>query len=72
MRRREAASFLCGNTLTLADIPAGTSLCRYFELEIEQPSVPNVEARYQRLQERSVYRENITVPFSELRGRLEY
>ena len=33
--------FLCGDALTLADIPAGTSLYRYFELDIERPSVPN-------------------------------
>jgi glutathione S-transferase len=64
--------FLCGNTLTLADIPAGTSLYRYFELEIERPSVRNVEAWYRRLQERRAYREHVMVPFGELRGRLEY
>jgi len=64
--------FLCGNTLTLADIPAGTSLYRYFELEIERPSVPNVEAWYRRLQERPAYREHVMVPFDELRGRLDY
>jgi glutathione S-transferase len=40
--------FLCGNCLTLADIPAGTSLFRYSELEIDRPSVPNVEAWYRR------------------------
>jgi glutathione S-transferase len=64
--------FLCGNTLTLADIPAGTSLYRYFELEMERPSVPNVEAWYQRLQERHAYREQVMIPFNELRGRLDY
>jgi len=64
--------FLCGNTLTLADIPAGTSLYRYFELEIERPSVPNVEAWYRRLREHPAYREHVMVPFDELRGRLDY
>src|SRR5436190_3500063 len=33
--------FLCGNILTLADIPTGNSLYRYFELEIDRPSIPN-------------------------------
>jgi glutathione S-transferase len=33
---------------------------------------PNVEAWYQRLQERPAYREHIMVPFSELYGRLDY
>jgi glutathione S-transferase len=63
--------FLCGDALTLADIPAGTSLYRYFELEIERPSVPNVEAWYRRLCERDAYREHVMIPFGELRGRLD-
>jgi glutathione S-transferase len=65
-------SFLCGDTLTLADIPAGTSLYRYFGIEIEPPPVPNVEAWYRRLQERPAYREYIMVPFGELYGKLDY
>jgi glutathione S-transferase len=68
----EDRPFLCGNSLTLADIPAGTSLYRYFELEIDRPAVPNVEAWYRRLQERPAYREHVMVPFSELLGRLDY
>jgi len=63
--------FLCGDVLTLADIPAGTSLYRYFELEIERPSVPNMEAWYQRLQQLPAYREHVMIPFGELRGRLD-
>jgi len=64
--------FLCGDNLTLADIPAGISLYRYFEIDVKRPSVPHVEAWYRRLQERSAYREHIMVPFSELYGRLDY
>ena len=64
--------FLCGDSLTLADIPAGTSLYRCFELDIERPSVPNVEAWYRRLGDRPAYREHVMVPFDELRGRLDY
>ncbi|TWT00331.1 glutathione S-transferase family protein [Reyranella sp. CPCC 100927] len=64
--------FLCGADLTLADIPAGTSLYRYFELDIERPGVPHVVAWYQRLQDRPAFREHIMLPFSELRGKLDY
>jgi glutathione S-transferase len=64
--------FLCGDALSLADIPAGTSLYRYFEIDIERPNVPNVEAWYRRLQERPAYREHVMVPFDELYGRLDY
>jgi glutathione S-transferase len=64
--------FLCGAELTLADIPAGTALYRYFELDIERPVVPNVEAWYRRLQTRPAYRQHVMIPFDELRGRLDY
>ena len=64
--------FLTGDRLSLADIPAGTSLYRYFELDIQRPALPNVQAWYQRLQQRSAYRQNVMIPFQELRGRLDY
>jgi glutathione S-transferase len=64
--------FLGGNALSLADIPAGTSLYRYFELDIERPGLPNVTSWYRRLQERRAYREHVMVPFADLRGRLDY
>jgi glutathione S-transferase len=64
--------YLAGQTLSLADIPAGTMLYRYFELDIERPVVRHVEAWYQRLQERPAYREQVMVPFAELYGRLDF
>ena len=54
--------------LTLADIPAGTTLYRYFELDIERPSLPNVEAWYARLAERPAYRQHVMVPFARAEG----
>ena len=67
-----ARPYLNGDQLSLADIPAGTSLYRYFELDIEHPDLPNVSAWYRRLQERPAYREHVMLPFGELRGRLDY
>ena len=64
--------FLMGDQLTLADIPVGTSLYRYFELDIERPLLPHVVAWYERLQQRPAYREQVMIPFEELRGRLDY
>ncbi len=64
--------YLAGDRLTMADVPAGTSLYRYFELEIDRPAVPNVEAWYGRLSGRPAYRQHVMVPFDDLRGRLEY
>ena len=64
--------FLAGDNLTMGDIPAGTSLYRYFELEIERPAVPNVAAWYERLRERAPYRQHVMIPFDDLRGRIDY
>jgi glutathione S-transferase len=64
--------FLTGDRLSLADIPAGTSLYRYFELDIDRPELPNVSAWYRRLQQRPAYREHVMIPFAELAGRLDY
>jgi glutathione S-transferase len=64
--------FLLGDRLSLADITAGTSLYRYFELDIERPTLPHVAAWYERLQERPSYREHIMLPFGDLYGKLDY
>jgi glutathione S-transferase len=50
----------------------GTCLYRYFNLEIERPSLPKIDAWYRRLRDRSAYRTHVMVPFDELRGRLDY
>jgi glutathione S-transferase len=65
----EGRTFLLGEALTLADITAGTSLYRYFELEIERPPLPRVERWYRTLREREPFRTHIMIPFGELRGR---
>lgn len=67
-----ARAYLAGDRLTMADVPAGTTLYRYFELEIERPPVPRVEAWYRRLAERPAYREHVMIPFDDLRGRLDF
>ncbi|HWY62903.1 MAG TPA: glutathione S-transferase family protein [Rhizomicrobium sp.] len=64
--------FLGGSSFSLADIPAGTLLYRYFELDIDRPNLANVEAWYARLRERKAYRENVMIPFDELRGKLSF
>ncbi|PKU21504.1 glutathione S-transferase family protein [Telmatospirillum siberiense] len=60
--------YLLGDELSLADIPAGTTLYRYFELDIERPSLPNVEGWYRRLQQRPAYREHVMVSFQDMRA----
>jgi glutathione S-transferase len=71
-RLLDGRPFLLGETLSLADITAGTSLYRYFELEIDRPALSQVERWYRALQQRAPFREHVMIPFEELRGRLDY
>ena len=57
---------------SLADIAAGTHLYRYFELDIDRPSLPHVEDWYGRLRLRPAYTEHVMIPFGEMKGRLAY
>jgi glutathione S-transferase len=61
-----------GDNLTMGDIPAGTALYRYFEMDLERPALPHVEAWYERLKARAAYQEHVMVPFDELFGRLSF
>lgn len=64
--------YLLGEDLTLADIPAATTLYRYYEMDISRPSLPNIEAWYARLQDRQAYRDHVMVPFDSLYGKLSF
>jgi glutathione S-transferase len=64
--------FLLGDRISLADIPIGTNLYRYFELDLERPDLPRLTAWYERLQQRPAFREHIMLPFGELFGKLDY
>ena len=65
-------TFLTGSQLTMGDIAVGAQLYRYYELEIDRPDLPNVEAWYARLRDRRAYREHVMVPFDDLKGRLAF
>lgn len=65
-------AYLAGDDFSMADIPTGTTLYRYFEMDIERPDVPNVKAWYARLCERPAYREHVMLPFDDLYGRLAF
>ena len=71
-RLLEGRPYLLGDALTLADITIGTSLYRYFELELQRPPLPQVERWYRTLQQRGAFCEHVMIPFDELRGRLDY
>jgi glutathione S-transferase len=64
--------YLTGVELGLGEIPLGTALYRYFELDIDRPALPRVEAWYDRLRRRPAYREHVMTPFDDLKGRLAF
>lgn len=68
----DGRQFLAGDDFSLADIPLGTSLFRYFGLDIDRPALPRVEAWCARLASRPAYREHVMVPYDDLKGRLAF
>lgn len=64
--------WLAGDAFSLADVPLGTCLYRYFEMDVAHPDVPNVRRWYARLCERPAYQANVMTPFEHLRGRLSF
>lgn len=64
--------YVAGDQLTIADIPTGATLFRYFEMAIDRPPLPNIESWYARLCTRKAYQTSVMIPFDELRGRLAF
>jgi len=54
---------------SLADVPIAANFYRYFELDIQRPKLPHIEAWYARLQQRPAYRQHVMVSFEELLSR---
>ncbi|MGE0665345.1 MAG: glutathione S-transferase family protein [Sphingomonadales bacterium] len=64
--------FVASDALTMADMPFGMMLYRWYEMEIERPAVPNVDAYYARLLKRPAYRTAICIPFDDLVGKSSF
>ncbi|MBV4454708.1 MULTISPECIES: glutathione S-transferase family protein [Pseudomonas] len=48
--------YLSGQAFGMGDIPLGCFIYAWFEMPIERPAMPHLEAWYQRLQQRPAYR----------------
>lgn len=59
--------YLCG-PFTLADIPVGHVLYRWFDIDVPRRRRPAVEAYYTRLATRPAYREHVMVSYDDLRA----
>lgn len=56
--------FLCGDHLTMADIPLGTAVWRWYNMDTERPSLPNVEAWHERLKQRPGFQKYVMQPLT--------
>ncbi len=54
--------YLAGDDLTLADIPWGPHLHRWFNMDFERPEVPHLRAWYDRLLQRPAYKQQLAGP----------
>ena len=63
-RALKGKKYVAGDDFTMGDIPAGAALYRYMAMELDRPSMPDLETYYERLQERPVYRSDIMIPLS--------
>ncbi|MEO9460095.1 MAG: glutathione S-transferase N-terminal domain-containing protein [Lentilitoribacter sp.] len=64
----ETKKFVCGNVLSVGDIPTGSCLHRYFTMEIKRPAFSNLERYYEDLKIRKTYQDHVMVDYSSLRG----
>ncbi|PSS47044.1 glutathione S-transferase family protein [Pseudomonas sp. BBP2017] len=53
---QRTGAYVSGEAFSLADIPIGLSVNRWFQTPLERPSLPAVQAYYDRLNEREGYR----------------
>jgi glutathione S-transferase len=67
-RRLEKSAFLASDALTLADVPFGSLLYRYFDMEIPRPDLPALGRYYDRLRQRPAFREHVMVAYDALRA----
>jgi glutathione S-transferase len=67
-----ARDYIAGDAFSLADIAAGMTLYRWYEMPIERPALPRLEAWYARLRERPAYRKAVCIPFDDLEAKLAF
>lgn len=60
--------YLCGDSLSLADIQFGHILYRYFDIPLDRPTMPALAAYHDRLCDRPAYRAHVMVSYDALRA----
>lgn len=63
-----AGPWMDGDWLTFADILIGYNLFRYYTIPFDRAETPHLDAYYQRLTERTQYRDNVMISFEALKA----
>jgi len=58
--------YIVGDRLSMADIPFGPMIHRYFALEVERPTFPSITAWYKRLCARPAFATHMMFPFGRM------
>lgn len=62
-RHLEGRDYILGDTFSMGDIPLGAILFKFYNLAIDRPDLPNIEAWYARLSQRPAYRAHAAIEF---------
>ncbi len=55
--------YVAGDSFTMGDIPLGAIIYKFYNLDIERPDLPNIEAWYERLCDRPAYKTHAMIAF---------
>jgi glutathione S-transferase len=56
--------YLGGKQLTMADIPLGAAIWRWYNMNIDRPALSNVEAWHERLKQRPGFQKYVMLPLT--------
>ena len=56
--------YICGDTLTMGDIPIGCFIYRWYALPIERGHYPRLKAWYERLARRPAFKKHVMLPLT--------
>lgn len=68
-RRLAGAPYLGGEEISFADIMVGTPLYRYYTMEFARTPTPHLDTYYERLTQRSAFRDHVMVSYESLRAK---
>jgi len=63
-RHLQNHSYVAGNAFTMGDIPVGCEVQRYLRVPVERPSLPKLEAWFERLRQRPAFTKFVDIPLT--------